>query len=287
MTTRIQLLLVVIPAVALFLAACGVAAVPQATMVPTATTAPTATLPPTAVPTATAIPTPTPPPLAERIFVAGVDIGGLTYEEARTRLEQELTPLLRPLDIRAGDRQFTLRAEDINLTIAIDEMLATAASRTAGARIPLDLAYDADLLQQQLHALRNNVRIPAELEVITATNSISRSFVLRGGADIDLAEAERLIDERLRAPGAPRRITLTLSAGAAGDDRPTPAALQQQLDAMAEAWPGVAGVYVYDLQSRQPIAAVHERTVFNAASTIKTVIMLHAYANLDTFSPAH
>jgi beta-lactamase class A len=270
-------------AFAVLMSACtGAPAAP--TVAPTATPIPTATLPPTPAPTATPAPTPTPPPLGARVFVAGVDVSGLDYAAARAQLEEELAPLMRPLDIRAGDSQLTLRAEDIDLELSIDGMLA-AATRGDGVRVPLQLSYDTALLRERIESLAAEVRVPPVIDVISDTETVSRSFVLRGGADLDIADAAELIDERLRAPGAPRRITLELTA-AGGDARPTPADLQAQLEAMADDWPGIAGVYVYDLASEQEIGAINERTVFNAASTIKTAIMLNAFINLDSFSKA-
>ncbi|HWQ16183.1 MAG TPA: serine hydrolase, partial [Roseiflexaceae bacterium] len=66
--------------------------------------------------------------------------------------------------------------------------------------------------------------------------------------------------------------------------RPTPAALQEQIEAMAREWKGVAGIYVYDLASGQEVASLNAGTVFSAASTIKTAIMLNAYVTLPKFT---
>ncbi|HEX9373266.1 MAG TPA: serine hydrolase, partial [Roseiflexaceae bacterium] len=101
-----------------------------------------------------------------------------------------------------------------------------------------------------------------------------------GATTVDVDAAVKQIDERLRAVGGARRITLPL-AQASGAARPTPAQLQQQIELMAKDWKGsVAGVYVYDLASGKQIAGLNERTAFTAASTIKVAIMLNAYVNL-------
>ena len=83
-----------------------------------------------------------------------------------------------------------------------------------------------------------------------------------------------------------RRITLQLNPSPAkpGAARPAPEQLQEQVEALAKGWKGIAGVYVYDLDRDQPVAALNERTAFSAASTIKVAILLNAYISLKTFS---
>ncbi|HEU5087133.1 MAG TPA: hypothetical protein VFT99_06800, partial [Roseiflexaceae bacterium] len=114
-------------ALSLLLSACS-ASQASGAGVPTmpATALPSATaLPPTPTSAPTAIPTPTPPPpLAANLFVAGVDVGSLAPEAARAKIEQELAPLLRPIDVRVEQEQTTLTADDIKLQLDLDTMLA-------------------------------------------------------------------------------------------------------------------------------------------------------------------
>src|SRR5689334_13388687 len=62
--------------------------------------APTPTYAPTNTPEPTAVPR-----LATDVLVAGVDVGGLELEQAREKLDDALTPLLRSLDVEAGGAQ--------------------------------------------------------------------------------------------------------------------------------------------------------------------------------------
>ncbi len=272
-------------ALALVLSACGSAA-PQSAAAPAAPTAsatntpaPTATPPPP-----TPEPSPTPlPTLAEGVYVAGVDVGGLDIEAARAELEQALAPLLRPLEVRVGDHELLVRPDEIGLELGLDNMLDEALAAKSATRIPLAVEYDEELLRSKLEALAEELGTPGEVSVLKDTEPISRSFVLQGGEQLDIDAAIEQIDRRLRSVGGVRRITLAPAPGAGG--RPAPELLQQQIEEMAEEWKGVAGIYVYDLASGQPIAALNEGTVFSAASTIKTAIMLHAYAYVEEFTP--
>jgi beta-lactamase class A len=275
-TLRLATLLV---ATTLLLTACaGTAAQANepAPTQPAPTAAPTA--PPTAAPTAapTAVPT-----LAEDVLVAGVDVGGLDEAAARAKLEQALQPLLRPLELAAGDTTTTLHPGDIGLELPLDDLLAAARDAAAGGRVDLQVRYDAGKLRAAVEGLANEAGGAGtpEIDVITSSDPISRSFTLAGGAttlDVDAAVAQ--IDERLHAVGGARKVTLPLVP--AGSARPTPEQLQEQIAAMAKQFKGTVGVYVYDLAGAQQIAGLNERTAFTAASTIKVAIMLNAYAHL-------
>lgn len=243
-----------------------------------ATASPTAA--PTAAPTSTPAPTAV-PTLAQDVIVAGVNVGGLTPEAAREKLEQELAPLLRPLDVQAGDKSVTLKAETIELQLPFDDLLSQAEAAKPGDQIALSLTYDATKLRAALGDLSGTGDAPAAISVISSTKTISRSFALSGGR-LDLDAAVKQIDERLHAVGGARRITLATADGAAL--RPTPEQLQEQIEAIAKQWKDVAGVYVYDLASGQEIASLNKNSVFSAASTIKVAIMLNAYAHLDSFT---
>src|SRR5687768_15300702 len=87
-------------ALSLILTACAGAAAQATAPDPTAPPAPSAAPDPTAAPTSTPAPTAAPtavPTLAKDVLVAGVDVGGLTPEEAYKKLERALQPLLLPI----------------------------------------------------------------------------------------------------------------------------------------------------------------------------------------------
>ncbi len=240
---------------------------------------------PSPLPTPTPVPTATPEPrLAEGVYIAGIEVGGLTPTEARRELTMRLAPLLRPLDIRAGDRKLLLRVEDIDMRLDLDAMIDAARAAPAGRRIPLRVVYDKAKLREALTTLNEQASTPTQFSIITGVTVISRSFVMEGGLAIDIESAMQQIDDRLRSVGAPRRVTLTLTPRRGIAARPDPQMLQEQLQEMADAWRGVIGVYVYDLAQDEVVAALNPDTAFAAASTIKMPIMLNAYINLPNFT---
>jgi beta-lactamase class A len=215
--------------------------------------------------------------LASNVLAAGVDLGGLAPDAARQKLADGLAALMRPLDVQLGDQQITLTPDEIGFELALDEMLDQAQAAKPGARVPLAVHYDEAKLRSALAGLAKQDQAAPSISVITSTDTFSRSFAVRGGTTLDIDAAVKQIDERLRAVGGARRITLSFGPGAA---RPTSEQLQQQIEALAKEFKGTVGVYVYDLASGEQIASLNERTAFTAASTIKVAIMLSAYINL-------
>ena len=278
-------LVILLLAATLVLAACASASAQADTPPPTATAAPTVA--PTAAPTVapTAAPTAV-PALAKGVLVAGVDVGGLTPDAARRKLEQALGPLLSPIELQAGAASATLQPADIGLQLPLDAMLEQARAAAENGRVDLQVSYDHAKLRAAIERLAGQAggAGAAEIGVLSSTSPISRSFTIKGGGvapDVDAAMAQ--VDERLHELGGARRITLPLApAGAAA--RPSPDQLQQQIAGMAKDFKGTPGVYVYDLASGRQIAGVNARTAFNAASTIKVAIMLNAYINLPKLS---
>ena len=275
-------------AISLILTACAGAAAQATASDPTAPAAPSAAPSPTAAPTSAPAPTDAPtavPTLAKGVLVAGVDVGGLTTEDARKKLEAALQPLLLPIELQAGATSTALKPEDIGLALPLDAMLAAAQSAQAGARIDLQVNYDQAKLHAALAGMATQSNQPAAISVISDTKAISRSFAIQGGAlAVDIDAATKLIAERLRSVGGARRITLPLTAAGDAAARPTPAQLQEQIGLLLKDWKGTAGVYVYDLGSATQIAGYNDKTAFTAASTIKVAIMLNLYISAPKFS---
>jgi beta-lactamase class A len=275
-------------ALSLILTACASSEAQATAPNPTTALAPSAAPAPTAAPTSTPAPTAAPtavPTLAKGVLVAGVDVGGLTNADARTKLEGALQPLLLPIELQAGATSTTLKPEQIGLELPLDAMLTAAQAAQPGARIDLQVTYNQAKLHEALEGMGTQSDQPAAISVISDTKAISRSFALAGGAmTVDVEAATKLIDERLRAVGGARRITLPLMASDSATARPTPAQLQEQVELLTKNWKGTAGVYVYDLASGAQIAGLNEKTAFTAASTIKVAIMLNLFMNVPKFN---
>ncbi len=288
MSHRISTLTLLVALLVLLAACAGPAAQanePATTAPPAPTAAPTAapTTAPTTAPTSTPAPTAV-PSLASDIYVAGVDVGELTVEQVRAKLERELAPKLGSIEVQAGEAHLTLRPEEIDLELALDEMLAAAQQAEAGARIALRVRYDEAGLWAALEDLAKQVDTPPVVTVITSTASISRSFAISEGRTLDLDAAVQALDQRLQTLGGARRVTLSPQPAVGAAARPTPEQLQQQIEQMAGEWNGIIGVYVYDLASDTVVASLNENSVFSGASVMKVPILLQSYIKLPKFS---
>ncbi len=257
------------------LPACSAAARASATLTP----APTNTPVPTATPAPTATPVPT---IAAGVMIGNIAVGGLNTDAARAKVLTALAVLDQPIALSVGDAPQPLAPASVALTIGYDAMLGAAATAASKTKIPLDVRYDTAVLRTILDAIATDGT--GGLTVITATDSISRSFVLDDDAGVALDDAISRVNTILLDPKQPRTLVLpTIRRGAAA--RPTREQLQQQLELMTKGWKGVIGVAVYDLAAEETVAAVNSRTVFHAASTIKAAIMLNAYYRLERFTP--
>ena len=238
---------------------------------------------PTNVPTATAEPTPV-PTLADDIRVAGVDVSNLTATETHERLEEELSPFLRPLEVRFGEVEATIRPTEIDLEIPIEDLIEAALDEGEGARVAIEISYDESAVQSILNTMADELGNMSTPVILTDTDTISRSFALTGGGELDIEAAMEQIDERLHAPGSSRRVTLSLAPSAQATAQMTAEQLQQQIEAMAEEWDGVVGIYVYDLENGEEIVNLNADTVFSAASVMKVPMLLQSYINLEEFT---
>src|SRR5262245_20426382 len=228
----------------LLLTACADPSAQATTAGPASSSSPASA--PTAAPTAVPADPPRPtavPMLAKDVRVGGVDVGRLQPAEARKKLDDALAPLLRPLDIQTGDAQLVLQPDDIDLQLPLDTLVAEALAAGPSARVPLQVRYDESKVRSALEKLASEVARSPSIEVISASDVLSRSFATTGGARLDVDAAASQIDDRLRSLGGPRRITLALSPDRGAAARPTPAQLQQQIEGMARLWDGIAGIY--------------------------------------------
>jgi beta-lactamase class A len=246
--------------------------------------APTAAPRPTAPPP-TAAPSPTPPPaFAAGSTVGGVDVSGLTLEQAAARLREALAAPA-PVRVRAGERTLTLEPAEIGLAAPVDELLKQAAAALAApgpAAIPAALSVDEAALRARLEALAGELAAPPEIRVITSTDVLSRSFAYAPGRALDVDAAAELLAAKLAA-GEPGPFTLELSEDA-GPPRVPLERLREEVEALAAEWDGVVGFHLHDLQSGEDVA-YQDGSVFAGASTVKTAIMLYAYANVEKFTP--
>lgn len=245
----------------------------------------TATQTPTAIPQAAATQTPEPPSsFASGSSIAGVDVGGLTLEQAADKLKSDLAILQQPLELKIADEQLSLTPEQIKLEVPIDDLLADAQSALqAGqpADVALEVSYDQAAVRSKLEVLALSVATPGITKLITETDRYSRTFVFEPGLGLDIDDALTRIDQHFQSD---QQAAIELELSPDGTPEPVSIAeLQSTLETMAERWNGVVGIYLYDLQSGESIA-INEDVVFSGASVLKVPIMLQSYISLPELS---
>ncbi|MCX7859351.1 MAG: class A beta-lactamase-related serine hydrolase [Chloroflexus sp.] len=216
--------------------------------------------------------------------VAGVPVGGMNVAEAEAALSAALAERMTPVQLVAGDYTTTIDPALIDLRPDLPAMLSAVAPALGGdapLKAPLRLTFDQAALRAQLATFAAASASAPELTVITSTEVLSRSFAYLPGRAIDVDRSFEIVGGLLSRGQTADPIFLT--RWPTEPPRASPEQIAEQLEAMAKAWDGVAGVYLYDLSTGAEVA-VNARTVFSAASTIKTAIMLYGYAKLATFS---
>ena len=78
--------------------------------------------------------------IADGVTVAGVDLGGLSADQARERIQQQVAePLEKPVVVTSGKRRFTLSAQDAGINAdadaIVDEALAASREGSVFARV--------------------------------------------------------------------------------------------------------------------------------------------------------
>lgn len=208
----------------------------------------------------------------------------MTTVEAEAALTAALAERVTPVQLVAGENATTIEPSSINLRPDVPAMLAAvqpALGSDQPISAPLQLAFDQAAVREQVMTFAAVSASEPELTVITSTEVLSRSFAYLPRRAIDLDRSLEIVSGLLSRGQLADPIFLT--RWPTKPPRASFAQLAEQLEAIADAWDGVIGVYLYDLATGTEVA-VNARTVFSAASTIKTAIMLYGYTKLPAFS---
>lgn len=224
--------------------------------------------------------------------VAGVDVGGRTYHDAATLVEQVLDAWRQPLPLLADVRVPDPNAPLLDLgALSVDydvEALIDEAAQQARSGQKVDVQWqpniDLDQLRDAVAALATPHRRPSDSQPPAYQMTISEddppNVTFRSSMHhaLDVAATASLLSEILRDPSKPFTRTAVLrveqARGTIGD---LEAALRQQL----QGWDGVAAIAVHDLQTGEWVS-INADTVFSGASVMKVPIMVYAYTRLGT-----
>jgi lipoprotein-anchoring transpeptidase ErfK/SrfK len=166
--------------------------------------------------------------IANGVRVGSVDVGGLSSDAARARLQQRLlTPLQAPLVIDSGGKTFRLSAREARIRANIEAMVATALQRgrkggiltrtwrslTGGevdAHVAPEVQYSRPAVQRVVDRVRVAVsRKPRDAQVNYAPDSVSIS-PSRTGRTIDTSRLRTNIEAALLSSTRSRTVTAPL-----------------------------------------------------------------------------
>jgi hypothetical protein len=166
--------------------------------------------------------------IAEGVHAAGVDLSGMTVEEARATLDRRIgEPLARPLTVKYRKHGVLLSARAAGVRFDIDEMVSVALAKSrAGnfltrswrdvngdevdARIPLEVTYSARVVDRVVSNLKKTLYVkPQEAKATPSAMSINVSDS-RNGREVRGKELERRIAAHLVSPEADRVVRIPI-----------------------------------------------------------------------------
>ncbi len=250
----------------------------------TATTLPTAT---SAAPTAApAAPEPT---LAPDTRIGSVNVGGMTQSEAIAELDAQLAAnRVLPLEIQIDGEVLTYRPTQIDLAFPVKELVQEAFDKQEQTRtvsVPLRVEFDRATIREELETRAEAINTSSSLELVSTTDTLTRTFTYRPGRTLDVDAAMEQIERHLGSTQATQTLEIEIvDETPPANRRPDFEAVRQAVGALAEEWDGVVGFYLYDLETGETVE-LNSGTVFSGASIMKVAILLHAYISLPEFTP--
>jgi lipoprotein-anchoring transpeptidase ErfK/SrfK len=160
--------------------------------------------------------------IANGVTVAGVDVGGMSMDEAQRVIARELrAPLEKPISVVSGQKRFTLSAQDAGVHADVPGMVTEAleASRSGSifSRVARDLTggeeqvqvsarvtYDERAIDRLVRRVRRNVnREPRDAEVDFPSLEKVKE---QNGVGVKSALLRQRLAQALTVPGVGRRV---------------------------------------------------------------------------------
>lgn len=207
------------------------------------------------------------------------NMAGLNRDQLRQILKTYSLPS-QVIEIRAG----ALQERVVFKGLKIDEEATSDHLLKAEPNTQVEpvMRIDANEVRGQLAIINDKVRAltggPATIE--SGSTTYIRQFKTSQAQSLDLDAAETLFIDALDSNQKTLELPIITDPNRI---YPTADQLQLAVDEMAANWPGVVGIYVYDIDNEQVVAKLNEMSVFSGASVMKVAILLNAYANNTSF----
>lgn len=162
--------------------------------------------------------------LAPGIRVGGVDVGGMSVDEARSLIDRRaVAPRRRTLTVEAAGHSFTLPASETRVTADVDDALERAVARSregwlgarviarltghhVDARVPLTVHYAPGVVRPLVQRVAAKVdRGAVDAKVVPAAAAL-QTTPSRPGRTVDTKDLTRRIAAALTSSAQPARI---------------------------------------------------------------------------------
>ena len=230
-------------------------------------------------------------------MIAGVDVSGLSVDEAADRLTQAFSV---PVELHYGDSSFQVKPSTLGFSLQLTNMVAAADQ--ARASLPFWSAFWEYLFNQypesqeipisakidvnQMRAFLENevaARYDQDPEPFTPVAGSTYFSAGKSGLSLDVERSIELISAALKSP-SDRVVNLSVQRNSSA--RPSIENLKILLSQIIDAneFTGVAEIYMMDLQTGQDMQLAYQAgerltpdIAFSAESTIKIPIMVEIY----------
>jgi lipoprotein-anchoring transpeptidase ErfK/SrfK len=162
--------------------------------------------------------------IAEGVQVGGVDVGGMTANAARAKLQAAyLDPLQRTITVRAAGRTFHLTAKQAKVAANVDAMVDEALRRSregnpfsravrdiTGGKVNADLTpevtYDKEAVAALVERMRKRVNRPATNASVSFQPTGLQKTDGQDGVQLQSTRLERKIEKAIVSPNAKRHL---------------------------------------------------------------------------------
>jgi len=156
--------------------------------------------------------------IAEGVTIGGVDVGGLSADEAATQLRASLvTPLDKDVVVRYGDEKYKLDSKDLNVHTDIDEMVAEAVQvseddgilartwrRVTGGEVDYaiqpQLDYSQSSVNEFIKGVSENIDQEPQDASVEPTGETLEPVAAQPGIKVEENKLERQVESALESP---------------------------------------------------------------------------------------
>ena len=162
--------------------------------------------------------------IAEGISVAGVDVGGMTREDARSAVARQVEePLGQPLTVRYGGRRFKLTGEQAGVRADVDGMIDAAVEKSrdgnmvarvtrsitggeVNAEVPVRVEYDEEAVDRLVRRVKRSIQRPATEATVDFSGTGLRKVRGEPGITLNADALRESVGDELTHPSPDRVI---------------------------------------------------------------------------------